>query len=232
MESSVKVEDRYQKEKVVALEKVEKSLSTTVYLSTKRTFDIFCGVIGVIALIPLSIVIKFISIISGDFNSIFYVQKRIGKDGKEFNLYKFRSMVTNADEILKELVKDEKLRRVWEENQKLENEPRITRIGKFLRKTSLDEIPQFFNVLKGDMSLIGPRPLVEGELDAHGGNHQIYEAARPGLSSWWACNGRSETTYEERLNLEYYYVENASVWLDIKAIFKTVASVVRKDGAK
>ena len=127
---------------------------------------------------------------------------------------------------------EETYRKEWEENQKFENDPRVTRIGKFLRKTSLDEVPQFLNVLKGDMSLIGPRPLVAGELDAHGGNHHIYESTRPGLSSWWACNGRSDTSYQERLNLEYYYVENASILLDMKAIGKTITSVLRKDGAK
>ena len=101
-----------------------------------------------------------------------------------------------------------------------------------LRKTSLDEFPQFINVLKGDMSLIGPRPLVKGELDSHNGNHEIYESVKPGISGWWAANGRSELLYDERLELEYYYAENCSLWLDLKCIFKTIVTVIKKEGAK
>lgn len=105
-------------------------------------------------------------------------------------------------------------------------------MGNILRKTSLDEIPQVFNVLKGDMSMIGPRPLVIGELDAHKGNHEIYESVRPGITGWWACNGRSATTYKKRLELEYYYCNNRSLWLDIKCVFLTIKAVLFKDGAK
>ena len=105
-------------------------------------------------------------------------------------------------------------------------------IGHILRKTSLDELPQFINVLKGNMSLIGPRPLLKGELDAHNGNHNIYEAVRPGISGWWASHGRSGTTYEERLELEYFYVKNKSLLLDLKCIFCTIKAVIWKSGAK
>ena len=105
-------------------------------------------------------------------------------------------------------------------------------MGNILRKTSLDELPQLIAIIKGDMSFIGPRPLVIGELDAHNGNHKIYESVRPGLSGWWACNGRSDTTYEERLNLEYYYCKNASLLLDIKCVFKTIKVVFLKKGAE
>ena len=141
-------------------------------------------------------------------------------------------MVHNADEVLKELLKDPKYKKEWDENQKLENDPRITKIGKILRKTSLDELPQFINVMKGDMSLIGPRPLVEGELDAHEGNHEIYESVRPGISGWWAANGRSCTSYDKRLDLEYYYCRNCSILLDIKCIFLTIKAVLSRNGAK
>ena len=105
-------------------------------------------------------------------------------------------------------------------------------MGNILRKTSLDELPQILNVLKGDMSFIGPRPLVVGELDSHNGNHKIYESVRPGISGWWASHGRSATTYEERLELEYYYCKNCSLWLDIKCFFATSAAVFKKTGAK
>src|SRR5699024_2908780 len=125
---------------------------------------------GCILLLPIAIVVKISYLLSKDTKTIFYKQKRIGKNGKTIYIYKFRSMVYNADVILKELLKQKKYKKEWDLNQKLENDPRITKIGHILRKTSLDEMPQFINVLKGDMSLIGPRPLVEGELDAHNGN--------------------------------------------------------------
>lgn len=207
-------------------------LKLKIFLFIKRAFDIFCAAIGCVFLIPLVVIVKVCNICSGDFKSIFYTQNRIGKDGKIFKLYKFRSMVPNADEVLKEILKELKYKKQWERKQKLDNDPRITKIGKFLRKTSLDELPQLINVLKGEMSMIGPRPLVEGELDAHNGNHQLYESVRPGLSGWWAANGRSATTYEERLALEYYYCKNCNLWLDIRCIFKTIKVVICKSGAK
>ena len=209
------------------------SLRELGYRFIKRLFDIVCGLIGLICLIPLTILVKIISVCSGDHKSIFYTQKRIGKNGREFKLYKFRSMVPNADEILEQTLKMDKVRaEEWKKYQKFEHDPRITKIGNILRKTSLDEVPQFINILKGDMSMIGPRPLVPGELDLHDGNHEIYESVRPGITGWWACNGRSATTYAERLELEYYYVKNKSLWLDIKCVFKTISAVLTKKGAK
>lgn len=141
-------------------------------------------------------------------------------------------MVPDADEVLKELLKKKRYKKEWDKSQKIENDPRITKVGKFLRKTSLDELPQFINVLKGDMSLIGPRPLVKGELDKYNGNHTIYESVKPGITGWWACNGRSATTYKKRLELEYYYVKNISLLLDVKCIFLTIKAVVSRNGAK
>lgn len=208
------------------------SIEMHIYFGIKRLFDILCSLLGVLVMIPVAIITKICYLISGDFKSIFYKQKRIGKNGKFIYIYKFRSMVWNADEVLKELLKQPKYKKEWKENQKFENDPRITKIGKFLRKTSLDELPQFINVLKNDMSMIGPRPLVEGELDDHNGNHEIYERVKPGITGWWAANGRSATTYKKRLELEYYYVENCSLLLDIKCIFKTIKAVLFKTGAK
>lgn len=214
--------------KIGVLYKIERA----VYFFVKRLFDILFALIGVFALIPVAIITKICYLASKDKKSIFYTQKRIGKNGKIIRIYKLRSMVYNADEVLKELLKQPKYAKEWKLNQKLENDPRITKIGNILRKTSLDELPQFINVLKGDMSLIGPRPLVIGELDEHNGNHEIYESVRPGITGWWACNGRSATTYEKRLELEYYYCKNCSLWLDIKCVFKTVIAVLFKTGAK
>lgn len=202
------------------------------YFIIKRVFDILCSIFGILMLIPISLVTKICYIAVGDKKSIFYKQKRVGKNGKIIYIYKFRSMVYNADEVLNELLKDPKYRKEWDINQKFENDPRVTKIGKILRKTSLDEIPQFINVLKGDMSLIGPRPLVEGELDAHKGNPMVYQSVRPGISGWWAANGRSATTYEKRLELEYYYCKNCNLMLDIKCVFLTIKAVLYKEGAK
>ena len=208
------------------------NIKKEIYLFIKRSFDIVCGLVGLVFLIPLAIIIKLCYMFTGDFHSIIYKQERIGKNGKPFNLYKFRTMVPNADEKLKELLKQEKYRKEWELNQKLSNDPRITKIGNFLRKSSLDELLQVVAVIRGKMSMIGPRPLVRGELDAHNGNHKLYESIRPGVSGWWAAHGRSTTTYEERLELEYYYIKHMSLSLDIKCVIDTIKAVITKDGAK
>lgn len=213
-------------------ENIKVKPSKYVYEFIKRAFDIFVSLIGFIFLIPLMLIVKISYMVTGDFHSIFYKQKRIGKNGKFIYIYKFRSMVPNADKILQELLKDEKYKKEWDEKQKLDNDPRITKMGNILRKTSLDEVPQFINVFNGSMSLIGPRPLVKGELDSHNGNHKLYESVRPGITGWWACNTRSESDYDERLELEYYYIKNRSLWLDIKCIFLTIKAVILGKGAK
>lgn len=204
-----------------------------VYRFIKRIIDIVVGLIGVIILAPITVVLYIVNIFADESKGpLFYDQLRVGKNGKYFKIYKFRTMIVGADKILeKYLEENEEARKEFEETQKLSNDPRITKLGKILRKTSLDEFPQFINVLKGDMSLIGPRPLVRGELDAHNGNHEIYESVKPGISGWWAANGRSDLSYDERLKLEYYYAENFSLWLDIKCVFKTIVSVIKKEGA-
>lgn len=210
----------------------EKVKSKKLYFTVKRVFDILISLIGMILILPIALVVKVSYLISGDKHSIFYRQKRIGKNGKKIYIFKFRTMVYNADEELKKLLKIKKYKEQWKNNQKLDDDPRITKAGKVLRKLSLDEIPQFINVFIGDMSLIGPRPLVDGELDEHDGNHEIYESVKPGISGWWAANGRSATDYEKRLELEYYYAKNCSVALDIKCIFKTAKALITRHGAK
>lgn len=202
-----------------------------LYLGIKRFMDIVCGLIGTILLIPLTIIVKLVYLLTGDKAKIFYRQKRVGQNGKEIKIWKFRSMVPNADDILQEMLKEEKWRKQWEENQKFDNDPRITKAGRILRKTSIDELPQLLNVLVGDMSLVGPRPLVEGELEEHGGL-KLYQKVKPGITGWWGCNGRSNIDYRERLELEYYYVKNCSLYLDALCIFRTALAVIKKDGAQ
>ena len=201
------------------------------YLIVKRILDVIFGLIGCLFLLPLALIIKISYLLAGDTSSIFYTHKRIGQFREPFQLYKFRSMVPNADEILKELLKQPEYREQWEKNQKFDKDPRITPIGKFLRKTSLDEFPQFINIMKGEMSLVGPRPLVEGELEEHNGL-TLYNKVKPGITGWWGCNGRSNINYRERLELEYYYVKNCSLYLDVLIIFRTAVSVIRRDGAQ
>ena len=221
------------KKEVVSKTTAKKPKKKYFYRFVKRTFDIICSIIGLIFMIPVILIVKICYLCIGDTKSIFYTHNRIGKNGKIIKLIKFRSMIWNADEVLHNvLLKQKKYKDEWDKYQKLNDDPRITKVGKLLRKTSLDELPQFINVLKGDMSIIGPRPLIEGELDAHKGNHEIYESVRPGISGWWAANGRSATDYKKRLELEYYYCEHCSLWLDIKCIFKTIKVVLCRSGAK
>lgn len=202
-----------------------------LYFVIKRLIDIIIGTLGVLVLIPITAFIKIAYILNNDRGKIFYKQKRVGQNGKIIYIWKFRSMVSNADAVLKELLKEERYRKEWEENQKLTNDPRITKIGRILRKTSIDELPQMINVLKGDMSLVGPRPLIVGELEQHGGL-KLYERVKPGITGWWGCNGRSNIAYRERLELEYYYVKNCSLYLDILCIARTALAIVKRDGAQ
>lgn len=202
-----------------------------IFFWVKRLFDIICGLIGCALLIPITLVVKIAYLATGDKNPIFYTQQRVGKNGKIIHIYKFRSMVPDADRKLEELLQNEEYRKEWEESQKLHNDPRVTKVGKFLRRTSLDEFPQFINVLKGDMSLVGPRPLIEGELESHNGL-KLYQQVKPGITGWWACNGRSNIDYTERLDLEYHYVKHCSLYLDLLCILRTIIAVFRKDGAE
>ena len=143
-----------------------------------------------------------------------------------------KSLVYINLEQLKELLKKPDYAKEWKENHKFENDPRITKMGKILRKTSLDEVPQILNILKGEMSIIGPRPVLDEEVEEYGKNKEKLLSVRPGLTGWWACNGRSDTSNEERMKLELYYVDHMSLKLDIKVFFKTIIKVIKKEGAK
>ena len=197
----------------------------------KRIFDILAGLIGCLLLIPLYLIVKIMHVIQKEPASVLFTQKRVGLNGELFVLYKFRTMIPDAEEQLNELLLNPNYSREWKESQKLLNDPRVTKTGKFLRRTSLDEWPQFINILIGDMSFVGPRPLLPGELELNGGS-PIYNSIRPGLTGWWACNGRSDTNYEERLKLEYYYIKNVSLKLDLICLFKTFIAVATEKGAQ
>lgn len=200
--------------------------------ATKRIVDVIASLFGMVALIPLTIGIYIANIIVGDKGPVFYTHERLGKDGKKFGMYKFRTMCVDADQKLKELLEnDEDARQEWEENRKLKNDPRITKVGKILRKTSLDEVPQFINVLKGDMSLVGPRAVVDDEIKKFGFLKNKVLSVKPGITGYWAANGRSNTTYEERVAMEAKYVDEFSIFMDIKILFKTVSTVLKKEGA-
>lgn len=216
-------------ESFISFAKVKKA----TYLLVKRMIDIIVALIGIILMIPVTLFIKIASICTGDFKSIVYSQDRIGKDGKTFKFYKFRSMVPNADEILmKALAEDKKLAKEYKKNKKLKNDPRITKVGKFIRKTSLDELPQFINILLGHMSLIGNRPYLPREKKDMGKSYDEIIKTKPGLTGYWQVSGRSNTTFKERLKLETYYSNHAGFKLDTKVFFKTFAVVLFGKGAE
>lgn len=168
-----------------------------------------------------------------DGRPIFFGHYRVGRDGQMFKCWKFRSMVLNSAEMLAELLKNDPAARAeWDRDQKLTNDPRITPVGAFLRKTSLDELPQLFNVLKGEMRLVGPRPITLAELDRYGEARWHYLNAMPGMTGLWQVSGRSDTTYEERVELDRDYVEQRSLWSDAVILVKTIAVVLGKGGAR
>jgi undecaprenyl-phosphate galactose phosphotransferase len=183
-------------------------------------------------LIPITMVLFCTKIILKDNGPLFYSQERIGKDGKIFKLYKYRSMVVGADEKLKEyLAQNEEARNEYKKNKKLKNDPRITAVGKFIRKTSIDEFPQFINVLKGEMSLVGPRPYLPREKEDMGGYYHYIVKCKPGLTGYWQVNGRSHVTFEDRLEMDYKYYNEKSLKNDVKLLKKTVEKVLKKEGA-
>lgn len=198
----------------------------------KRLMDICAGLCGILILIPLTVFVLVKNRKEGDKGPIFFTQNRIGKDGKEFKMYKYRTMVLGADKILEELMeKDPAIREEYTVNKKLANDPRITSAGKFLREKSLDEFPQFINVLLGQMSLIGPRPYLPREKEDMGQYYDDVVACKPGITGMWQSHGRSDVDFDHRLVLDEYYFRNWSFWLDVTLLFKTVKQVLYGRGA-
>lgn len=219
----------------LTMEKVVDSSNykTGFYHISKRLFDIIFSFIGLIFFIPITIILKIAYMCTGDFHRIFFVQERIGKNGKIFKFYKFRSMVPNADEVLfKTMELDKIVAEEYQKNKKLKHDPRITKMGKFIRSTSIDELPQLINIFLGHMSFVGNRPYLPREKKDMGEYYEDIIKTKPGLTGYWQVNGRSKTTFEERLKLEKYYSNNASLKLDIKIFLKTFKVVLFKIGAR
>lgn len=198
----------------------------------KRFVDILGAICGIILLVPVTIVVFFINIFKGEKSKIFFKQKRIGRNGKLFEIYKFQTMIPNADEYLKEyLSKNEEAKIEYKKYKKLKNDPRVTPVGNFLRKTSLDEFPQFINVLIGNMTLVGPRPYLPREIDDMGEYYNYIIKCTPGITGPWQISGRSNTNFEDRLKIDKEYYENLSLKNDALILFKTVKNILNKTGA-
>ncbi|MEG4960734.1 MULTISPECIES: sugar transferase [unclassified Microcoleus] len=192
----------------------------------KRLFDILFSLSVLILFAPVYLLLAF-SIALSSSGPIFYVQERVGKNRKRFYCLKFRTMVENADDILLEIMeKSPHLRQEFEDNFKLKQDPRITWIGRFLRMTSLDEFPQFWNVLKGDMSVVGPRPLVEEELPRYGRHINKILTIRPGITGLWQVSGRNDIPYPRRVQIDLYYANDKNLWMDMWIVFKTIGVVI------
>lgn len=204
-----------------------------LFLMIKRCFDIVIGLIGTILLLPVSIIVKLGLMFTNDKGPLFFKQRRVGKNGKEIYIYKFRSMVVGAEDILKELMnKDIEIRKEYETNKKLKNDPRITKVGKFIRKTCIDEMPQFLNLLKGDMTLIGPRPYLFGELKDIGFKFREIVSVKPGITGLWQVSEKDDMSFKRRCTLDAYYANNLSLLLDIKIFFKTFLIIIGNKGTK
>ena len=204
------------------------SAKKKVYLAIKRLIDIIGSLIGIILLSPLYIIIAILIKFDSP-GKVVFGHTRKGKGGKDIKVYKFRTMYSNASEIFESFTPEQK--EEYYTNFKLDNDPRVTKLGGFLRKTSLDELPQLFNILKGDMTIIGPRPIVEKEVEKYGDKAEKLFSVVPGLGGYWQANGRSDTTYEERVEMDMYYIDHMCFTLDAKILFQTIFSVLKGEGA-
>ncbi|EPJ5860206.1 undecaprenyl-phosphate galactose phosphotransferase WbaP [Raoultella ornithinolytica] len=214
----------------VMIFRVQQNLAKLSSRILKRIFDIAGSMAIILILSPLLIYIS--QKVKKDGGPSIYGHERIGKGGRPFKCLKFRSMVINSKEVLEQLLaNDLDAKREWDATFKLKNDPRITKIGGFLRRTSLDELPQLFNVLKGEMSLVGPRPIITAELERYNEEVDYYLLSKPGMTGLWQVSGRSDVDYETRVYLDAWYVKNWSMWNDVAILFKTIGVVLKKDGA-
>ncbi|MBG9785025.1 sugar transferase [Shouchella lehensis] len=201
------------------------------YIFAKRSIDIIGALVMSLLILPAVLFILMLYLFESKKGPVLFKQERAGKHGEMFNIYKFRSMAIDAEDRLKR--EPSLYQKYVDNNYKLEphEDPRITKLGAFLRKTSLDELPQIINVLKGEMSLVGPRPVVKPELEEYGDHLDKFLSVKPGVTGYWQVSGRSDVVYPERVNVELYYVYNRSLKLDIKILFKTVSQVLLRKGA-
>jgi len=200
-------------------------------LAIKRLMDVALVLVGGLVLLPALLVVALIVKLSSR-GPVLYGHRRLGKDGRPFVAWKFRSMAVDAQERLEALLESSpEIRREWEESRKLKNDPRVTKFGKFMRRASIDEFPQFINILKGEMSLVGPRPITGEEVGKYGGDFDWIFQVRPGLTGLWQVSGRSEKDYATRVSYDAYYLQSWSAWLDIWVIYRTFGVVVRGKGA-
>ncbi|MGG0744646.1 sugar transferase [Priestia megaterium] len=198
------------------------------YIFVKRLIDILGSLTGIILLSWLFIIISIAIKVEDPKGPIFFKQKRIGKNGSEFHMYKFRSMVSNAEEMLESLLAHNEVSGAM---FKMKNDPRITRIGRFIRKTSIDELPQLWNVLRGNMSLVGPRPPLPREVQEYTFHHKQRLLVTPGCTGLWQVSGRNNVGFEEMVELDLKYIEKRTIWFDIKIIFKTIKCMVAPNSA-
>ncbi len=218
-------------EENMILLRVKNNLARPYYRLVKRIFDLVVTLCGLVVVLPIGLIIAALIYIDNP-GPVLFAHRRVGKHGKEFPCYKFRSMIVGAEDVLKNyLATNPEAREEWERDFKLKDDPRITKIGHFLRKTSLDELPQLLNVLKGEMSLVGPRPIIKKEIEKYGSYINDFFLVPPGITGVWQVSGRSDTTYEERVQMDSWYVHNWSVWIDIVYLVRTVGVVLMRKGA-
>ena len=202
-----------------------------IYIASKRMIDIVVSSVALIVLMPFMLIVALLVKIDSKGNAII-IQERIGKNGKIFKMYKYRSMVIDAEEILKEYLKNNKeIRKEYEEYKKIKNDPRVTKMGSFIRKTSIDELPQLLNVLKGDMSLVGPRPYLPREKEDMKEYYTYIIESKPGLTGLWQISGRNDVSFNERLNIDYTYNKSKSLKFDFSIFMKTIFKVLKREGA-
>ena len=212
---------------------MDKQKESFAYIFIKRIIDILGGFVGCLLTLPILLCVKIAYLVTGDRHGIIFTQERIGKNGKNIKIYKIRSMIKDADAALEKLLsEDEEAKEEYEKYKKLKHDPRITKVGAFIRRYSIDEVLQFFNVLKGDLSLVGPRPYLWREKEAMGDGYDLIITCKPGVSGYWQVNGRSNTDFTERLVMEKYYCQNKNTLMDLGILFKTFYKVIKKDGAE
>lgn len=211
------------------VQRLEIGNSRTGYLIAKRIFDVVSCLSGLIILLPIFLLTALAIKIEDPKGKVFYEHYRVGKNGAKIPVYKFRSMFSNSDELFKQFTPEQKAE--FEEFQKLKDDPRVTKVGKIIRKTSIDELPQLVNVLKGEMSVVGPRPITQKELERYGDYQEAYLGVLPGLTGMWQAYGRSNLTYEERIKMDVRYVEKRNMKLDITILIQTIKTVLVGEGA-